>query len=218
MFVSGSDIAAGTVVTAVTPTSVTLSQPLSGNLPGGSNLVFTTYLPAVSGQLPLLKAPSTDWLAACLGIYGSFTFGSGFNVANLQAAAAQVFPSDVAAQNWLVDALLTIDNLYKVLNSLNPPPPNLPQIEFSLAEALYARAFKAAADITELSSASFQQALTGTVAYDLAATIYNSAALISPPPPAPSQSAQDFNRLIQTDRSLIAFLLSASHRWGQSLI
>ena len=192
MFASGSDIAAGTVVTAVTPTSVTLSQPLSGNLPGGSNLVFTTYLPAISGQLPLLKAPSTDWLAACLGIYGSFTFGSGFNVANLQAAAAQVFPNDVAAQNWLVDALLTIDNLYKVLNSLNPPPPNLPQIEFSLAEALYARGFKAAADITELSSASFQQALTGTVAYDLAATIYNSAALISPPPPAPSQPGPGF--------------------------
>ena len=41
---------------------------------------------------------------------------------------------------------------------------------FSVMEALYARGFRGAADITALSEADFQQALTGTVAYDYAMT------------------------------------------------
>ena len=46
---------------------------------------------------------------------------------------------------------------------------------FSVIEALYARGFTSAARITALSGADFQQALAGTVAYDLAAAIYASA-------------------------------------------
>ena len=52
-----------------------------------------------------------------------------------------------------------------------------------MVEALYARGFRAAADITELDGAHFQDALTGTVAYDSAPAIYAAAATLAPPQP-----------------------------------
>ena len=53
--------------------------------------------------------------------------------------------------------------------------------EFSVIEALYARGFTSASTITKLSGNDFAQALTGTVAYDLANAIYSSASKIAPP-------------------------------------
>src|SRR5208282_2560404 len=64
--------------------------------------------------------------------------------------------------------------------------------EFSLVEALYARGFTSAADVTEFSSTDFPQALIGTVAYDFAGAIYTSAASISPPESAPLPSGSGF--------------------------
>ncbi|MBZ5494665.1 MAG: hypothetical protein LAO76_27375 [Acidobacteriia bacterium] len=186
-------IPGGTTVTGVTATSVTLSQPLAGTVPSGANITFTpNFLSGTSRTLPLLQAPSTDWLSVCLGFYGAYTLGSGFDVDKLTAAAAQVFADDQEAQDWLVDALVTIDSLYQILNSVPLPPTNPKNFEFSLAEALYARGFTSAEDITELSSADFQQALTGTVAYDLAGDIYDSAAKIAPPEPTPPPPGDGF--------------------------
>ena len=51
---------------------------------------------------------------------------------------------------------------------------------FSVIEALYARGFTSASRITQISGNDFQQALTGTVAYDLASAIYGSATAIAP--------------------------------------
>ena len=187
--VSGTDIPLGTTVVAVTPTTVTLSQPVAaGGVANNANIVFTpNFATGTLTALPVLQAPSTDWLTACLGFYGPYILGSGFNLANLKTAAASVFPGDQAAQDWLVDALVTIDALYQVMKTvaLPPPPPPLTtaNLEFSIVEALYARGFKSAADMTELSSSDFQQALIGTVAYDLAGLIYASAAVIAPPAP-----------------------------------
>lgn len=186
--VSGSNIPAGTTLVAVTPTTVTLSQPVSGTgVTSGATILFTPNItPGTQSVLPLLRMPSIDWLSACLSFYGPFTFGNGFNLTNLQAAAANVFPGDQSAQNWLVDALVTIDALYQIMKTVSLPPPDATNLEFPIVEALYARGFKSAADITELSATDFQQAVVGTVAYDLAAAIYASAAVIAPPPPATS--------------------------------
>ena len=65
---------------------MTLNQPIAAasTVPAHTNITFTpsvTPAAAASG-LPLLQAPSTDWLASCLSHYGAFTFGSGFNLAN----------------------------------------------------------------------------------------------------------------------------------------
>jgi hypothetical protein len=193
MSVSGLNIAPGTIVqdkptSTPTVTSVTLSRPVSADVPMGTNITFTPNLSisATSGP-PLLQAPSTDWLGQCLTAYGAFTFGNGFDVAKLRNKAATVFPGDPAAQEWLVDAIVTIDALYQVMKSVALPPlPNTPAYEFSIVEALYARGFKSAADITRLSALDFQKAVVGTVAYgtssvDLAGRIYASASAIARP-------------------------------------
>ena len=73
---------------------------------------------------PLLPLPTGDPIRACLAAYpAGFAFGGGFNLTQLQAAAATVFPGDARAQAWLVQACQTIDSLYSVLS---PPPPSPP--------------------------------------------------------------------------------------------
>jgi receptor-binding and translocation channel-forming TcA subunit of Tc toxin/ABC toxin-like protein len=183
MSVAGPGIRPGTTVTGVTSTSVDLSQPVAAAGVGNqANITFTpgfaTPMAGTSGP-PRLQAPSTDWLANCLTAYGAFTFGTGFDLTKLRAAAATVFTDDPAAQAWLVDALVAIDALYQVADPAGLAAP----VAFSVVEALYARGFRAAADITELDGAHFQEALTGTVAYDFADTIYTTAAAIAPAQP-----------------------------------
>jgi len=254
MSVTGTNIPDGTIVPLPpnpppTATTITLSNPVTGTgVSKGETITFTTNYGSagpVTGW-NVLQAPSTDWLASCLGFYGPFAFGTGFNLAQLEAAAAQVFPGDTCAQNWLVNALLTIDALYQLLvieyvttvdapsgdvltfasttgvssgmsvsgNNIpagatvagppsattvtlsNPVSGDVPpgttiaftfgtrNIEFSVVEGLYARGFTSAASVTELSSSDFQQALTGTVAYQFASAIYAAAQVISPNSPA----------------------------------
>ncbi len=265
MSVSGLNMPTGATVTAVTPTSVTLSAPILADVPPNTNITFTPNYTGVSaaGQLPLLQQPPTDWIADCLAAFDSLTgttyvLGSGslllstISLASsadtpggatlpfvstagvvvgmsvsglnippgatvaavtptsvtlsgpiladvppstditftppLRVAAASVFPNDQAAQDWLVDAVETLDHLYQILKSppVVFPPPDPNGFEFSVAEALYARGFKSAGDITELSSAQFADALTGTIAYDLASEIYTSASAITPPSSTPT--------------------------------
>ena len=58
--------------------------------------------------------------------------------------------------------------------------PNPVSLPFSIAEALYARGFRSANDISRLSGPDFQQALTGTIAYDYAASLQAKALVLSP--------------------------------------
>jgi hypothetical protein len=90
------------------------------------------------------------------------------------------------------------------MKSVSLPPPGTPSSEFSVVEALYARGFKSATDITRLTAAEFKQAVTGTVAWgtpsdDLATAIYTSASAIAPPT-AGTSSGGGFNQSIRTDR------------------
>jgi hypothetical protein len=210
MSVSGLDIPVGAtvtgVVTSATSTTVTISAGVSAAVPIGTTIIFSPSLSGAgsSSSTPLLQEPSTDWLGACLTAYGAFVFGNGFNLPQLEAAAATVFPGNPTAQAWVADALVTIDALYQVMKSVSLPPPGTPSSEFSVVEALYARGFKSATDITRLTAAEFKQAVTGTVAWgtpsdDLATAIYTSASAIAPPT-AGTSSGGGFNQSIRTDR------------------
>ena len=97
-----------------------------------------------------------------------------------------MFAGDPAAQAWLVEALVAIDALYQVMNAAGLASPAL---AFSVVEALYARGFRAAADITALDGAHFQDALTGTVAYDSAPAIYAAASSLARRRPSARQPA-----------------------------
>jgi len=185
----------GTQISAMTGTTVTLTNPVAGPVPAGTNITFRPQLAAAaSASLPGFAAPSTDWLADCLAAYQpGFTFGQGIaNPANLATAAGSVFPGDSTAQAWLVEAFTAIDALcglvatvtgQPVTGSAGPAP--LPgALGFSMVEALYACGFRSAADITALSQADFTQALTGSPAFGQAAALYAAAAAIAPPAPA----------------------------------
>ena len=86
---------------------------------------------------------------------------------------------DAAAQAWLAQAMTAINELWQIA-SVAPDPtltpgyslPDPVSFAFSVMEALYARGFQTATDITNLSGPDFQQALTGTVAYDCAGALY----------------------------------------------
>jgi hypothetical protein len=111
---------------------------------------------------------------------GTFAFGAAWNAGALQQALADVFPGDAEAQAWLKQALDTIDALERMTEI------GLPELQFSLMEALYARGFTDAAGVNALTQADFQEALTGTVAYPHAAAIYQKAGAVGPAPgPAP---------------------------------
>ena len=90
----------------------------------------------------------------------------------LQNAAAKLFSNDTCIQNWVVTAILTLDGLCQLIQQALPGV--TANLQFSIAEALYARGFKSSADVTEFISADFQTALTGTVAYQYACLLYTS--------------------------------------------
>ncbi len=181
MSVSGAGVPAGTTVLApVTATTVTLSVAVT--VAANTNITFTpNYVSGAAGSLPLLEAPSKDWLALGLAAYGGFAFGTAINLTQLQGAVEAVFSTDISAQKWLFQALSTIANLYQILAGVVPTSTDPQAYTFSLAEALYARGFRSAASITLLSASDFQEALIGTIAYDYGADLYASASAISPP-------------------------------------
>ena len=81
--------------------------------------------------------------------------------------------------------------------------PNPVSLPFSIAEALYARGFRSASDISRLSGPDFQQALTGTIAYDYATSLQAKAQGLAPmPTPGGSGDTGTFQP-INPDGSLI---------------
>lgn len=134
------------------------------------------------GAPPGLPLPSQDWLQACFtayqGIAGGGGLGSGLNLPDLQQAAATVFPGDLAAQAWVVQALQTLDELWglaiKAAPTVAANKPNA-ALAFSMMEALYARGLTSLEKIQGLLLQDLQQILTGTVAYDYATALYQAA-------------------------------------------
>ena len=157
-----------------------------------SSVATSAQLPAV-GAPPLfdLPVPSDDPVLEAAGylttITGStFSFGTAISSSDLATAVQDVFPNDPAAQAWLTQAMIAINELYEIASVVPavagvtlPNPVSLP---FSVAEALYARGFRSASDISRIPGPDFQQALTGTIAYDYAASLQAKAQAIAPMP------------------------------------
>jgi Tc toxin complex TcA C-terminal TcB-binding domain len=126
-------------------------------------------------------------------IGGSFAFGTPLVGTMVDQAVANVFPSDLSAQRWLKETVTTLNDLCAIANvpgNVNPLKPNL---NFSVAEALYARGFTSVADVLALTQTDFQDALRGTVAYDQAATIYAKALTLGAATTPPSEPGGPFH-------------------------
>lgn len=125
--------------------------------------------------------PAFDLITLTIAAYPFAAFPFPLVLATLETAAAAAIPGDPQAQAWAVQAVWTINELY-ILANLPPQPVSF---EFSVMEALFARGFTTREEVLDLPFPDFQQALTGTVAYDFAAAIYANAgpAPVFPPPP-----------------------------------
>src|ERR1039457_3415750 len=154
-----------------------------------SSVATAAQLPAI-GAPPLfdLPVPSNDPILEAAGylstITGSiFSFSSAISPANLATAVQDVFPNDRAAQTWLTQAMIAINELFEIASVVPAAGVTLPNpvsLPFSVAEALYARGFRSASDISRISGPDFQQALTGTIAYDYAASLQAKAQALAP--------------------------------------
>jgi hypothetical protein len=148
---------------------------------------------------PTFDLPSFDPIALAVAelvtLHAGFTFDTPISPSDMATTVATVFPTDLAARAWLADTLTSISELWQVASVVQNPAisggysfPNKPSFAFSVAEALYARGFRKASDISNIPQADFQQALTGTVAYDFALSnsgvslsLYQQAQKVSPP-------------------------------------
>ena len=143
--------------------------------------------PSTPGAPGTLGVPQGDVFASFITNYateggGAFAFGTAWDATALAAAVVDTLPGDPAAQQWLTQALNTIEALYR-LTAFAPDA----QMHFSLMEALYARGFVDDAGVQALSPDDFQAALTGSIAYPYAAQIQAAAGgSTAPTPPVDS--------------------------------
>ncbi len=146
------------------------------------------------GQPATFALPTGEPIQAAVnGLSNSpppFLFGTG-SLANLPSVVQTVFGTDVPAQEWLTDAMTTINQLWAVANIAAIPEsagakvlPAPASLAFSVVEALYARGFRSAAQIATLTVPDFQKALTGTVAYDYASVLNAQAVTVAQTSPA----------------------------------
>jgi hypothetical protein len=154
--------------------------------------VATSSQPWTPGTVPRFALPAYDPIGlAVSNLPAGFTFGTPISAADLATAVAAVFPGDASAQAWLAERITTVNELIDIAKVVPNPTitnytlPNPVNLSVSVAEALYARGFRNAADITKLSAAEFQQALTGTVAFDFATdtagtSLWQAAQLLAP--------------------------------------
>ena len=145
------------------------------------------------GQPPSLPVSVADVFAAFMAAYHShsggvdFSFGTTPDQTAVTAAIADVLPGDPAAQAWLARALVAIGALWELTDI------GAGDLHFSLMEALYSRGFTSAVQIAALSAADFQYALTGTVAFPYAITIYGKANGSGGPVVVPPESFNPIN-------------------------
>ena len=123
-----------------------------------------------------LHLPTFDLIETCIAGFGGLVFGNPLtpaDLANLATAAGATAPGDPAAQKWLVQTIVSLNDLAIMANL----PGKTAAFQFSVMEALYARGFTSTDLVLELPGDNFQQALTGTIAYDFAAAIYANAGI-----------------------------------------
>ena len=132
---------------------------------------------AAPGSPPTFDVPPNDLITEAMSSLGAgVTFGSSLTSAQIASAAQSVFSTnpDPVAQAWLQQALTSINDLWTIAQVVPEPNgaaqtwPVKANFTFSVVEALYARGFRCAKDITDLTAADFKQAMTGTVAFDYA--------------------------------------------------
>ncbi|HEY1320154.1 MAG TPA: hypothetical protein VGF32_07895, partial [Streptosporangiaceae bacterium] len=181
---------------------------------------FTVSSAATAAQLPAADTPPAfdqpafDPISqAVRDLPGSFHFGDPLPGTDLATAVQTVFSSDPSAQAWLFEAMTTISELW-VIAGAAPPPPALPgypapdpaRFRFSVMEALYARGFPSAKEITALPAVDFQQAMTGTVAYEAptsgSPSLYEKALELASNTPPPDEAGGPFQP-INPDGSLV---------------
>jgi hypothetical protein len=142
----------------------------------------TPFVPPVAEIFvsPRYDLPGFDVLARTIAAYPIVNFPVVLNLATLEAAAALAVPGDADAQAWAMQAVETLNELSILASGLGTPA-----FEFSVMEALFARGFTTREQVLDLPVNDFQQALTGTIAFDGAKTIYANAGLakVFPPPP-----------------------------------
>jgi len=174
-----------------------------------SSIATSAELPA-AGTPPTFELPSFDPIGqAVADLPGSFHFGTALSGADLTTAVQTVFGDDPAAQAWLAQAMTTINELWQIASVVPDPTvtpgyslPDPVGLPFSVMEALYARGFQTAQDIANLSGSDFQQALTGTVAYDFASALYAEAQVLAPTSPAAGTPGGAFQP-VNPDGSLV---------------
>jgi hypothetical protein len=141
-----------------------------------SSLATTAKLPDVDAP-PTFDGPVPDLVGQVVSaLPAGFAFGTPLSAADLDAAVQGLGEDlDPAVAAWLTQTVVTINELSEVA-AVTPAPDlhghSLPypvSLAFSVTEALYARGFHSAADITALSQDDFRLAMTGTIAYDFAA-------------------------------------------------
>ena len=154
----------------------------------GVQSVTPNILTATSTTPPSLNPPASDVIGATIAAYPGFALGNPLVMTTLQLAAQTALPGgDPQAWAWAVQTVSTLNQLYILANGSVPP-----NLLFSVMEALYARGFTSVEDVLELPSEDFQQALTGTVAYDFAAAIYIHASTLGTPHKCPPFGPQAF--------------------------
>ena len=132
--------------------------------------------PTVDEQPGLFRSPGNP-IDALLALYPTFTF-SAWDPATLAAALNTIFPGDAAAQTQFTAWLTCIQGAIALTAGIAPA-----ELQFSVIEALWSAGFISDASINELSEADFTTALSGTVAYQFASTIWTNAGAIGPNPP-----------------------------------
>ncbi len=147
----------------------------------------SSQVPSVNPNVPPTlyredpKKPSLDPIMEFIYAYPGFAFGSSLDPKQqvFQTALDAVFSNDPPARAWLEQTILAINAVYVLSGGVpQPPQPNtqgLPDLRFSVMEALYARGFTSVQSVLNLSPDDFQQALTGTVAYSYASLIQSNA-------------------------------------------
>jgi Tc toxin complex TcA C-terminal TcB-binding domain len=174
-----------------------------------SSVATSAQLPA-AGTPPTFERPAFDPIGqAVADLPGTFEFGDPLSSADLTADVQTVFGTDLAAQAWLTQAMTAINELWQVARVVPDPAvtagSSLPapvSFAFSVMEALYARGFASAQDIVNRPGPDFQQALTGTVAYDFASSLYAQAQTLAPASPAKGAPGGTF-RPVNPDGSLV---------------
>ena len=190
----------GTYYTAPNTTALPNSQLLPAYTQPGSIAqqvqAFITYIQKLftvgfsasssstgpGGNIPAFGSNGiTEVLEAFMNSYasgGTFSFANTIEPTLTATTVSNLFPGDTKTQTWVTNAIMSISTLYQMTKTVSTTNQ---QLQFSCMEALYARGFVSAASVLSMSSSQFQLALTGTVAYSDALTIYSAAGTANTP-------------------------------------